>query len=930
MKAMINMNKSSIICFIFLVFVSFQLRSQNGQLMSGTFEQVLFSEMVSDLEGKYDLKFYYEPQLDSTVISLSFSNASLQSVLDQITALSNINFYIKENKSIIATGQFTIDPKLDEALFDPNANKINSQQKQSSSILENIREMAEIEQNSRLETQVFEIGSPTKRFDGQTGTLDGYIRDSKTGEPVVGASVFKKDPMVGVVTDQFGYYSFPLAKGKHDIYINSIGMKQTKRQILMYSDGSMNVELIENIISLKEVVVTGEKNSIDNLQTGFANLNIKSIKQIPSIMGEADIMKIALTLPGVQTVGEGSAGFNVRGGSADQNLILLNDVPVYNTNHLFGFFSVFNPDVIASANLYKSGIGAHYGGRIASVFDVALRDGNKKRFSFKGGISPLTGKLTVEGPIKQDTSSYIIGIRSTYSDWILSILDDPNIRNSTGAFSDMVAKVTHRVDDKNSLNISLYHSRDNFKLNSDSLYRYFNSHAAIHWRHFFSNKLNSVTSLSYANYNYSLSSETNPITAFKLDYNINHYSLKTTFNYVPKEKVNITYGIATTLYKLQPGRKNPGSDESVVEPVNLLNEKGLETALFGGYEKELSPKLSAYGGVRVSIFNRIGPGRSFEFQEGFPKETEFITSTTNHSGGDLIQTYVGPELRLSGRYKLKEDLSVKFSYDRIYQYIHMLSNTTAISPIDTWRLSGKAIKPQIGNQFSAGVYKTFFGTSLEMSIEGYYKKTSNVLEYKDGADLILNEILEIDVIGAKGKAYGVEVLFKKNSGKFTGWLSYTFSRSLIRAQSEFRSERINSGELYPSNFDKPHALVLVSNYKINRRVNISLNMNYSTGRPITFPISKYELKGQPLLLYTDRNQNRIPHYFRTDIAFNFEGNHRVHKKIHGSWSFSIYNLTSRANAYSIFFRSENEEVKGYKMSVFKNAIPTVTYHFNLH
>lgn len=905
------------------------LKAQNEQLLSGQYNQVYFMDMVEDMENRYNLHFYFDPGLDSTMIDLSFENIRLPDMLKIITSKSNINFLTKNGNDIIATGEYVVNEALDDSLFNPNEKEQNTKETGQKSILDNIREIAEKEKDNKLENEVIDIGEPSKRFDGSSASLAGYIREEKTGEPIIGASVFKKDPLIGVVTDQFGYFSFTLPKGRHEIFVNSTGMKATKRQIMLYSDGKLNVDLRDDIISLKEVVVTGEKNSIENLQTGFASLNIKNIRQIPSIMGEADIMKIALTLPGVQTVGEGAAGFNVRGGSADQNLVLLNDVPVYNTNHLFGFFSVFNPDVIASANLYKSGIGAHYGGRIASVFDVALRDGNKKKFTYKGGISPVTGKITLEGPIKKDTSSYVIGIRSTYSDWMLSLMDDPNLRNSTGAFSDVVGKVTHRIDDKNSLVLSAYHSRDRFRLNSDSVYRYFNSNLALQWRHTFSNRLHNVTSVSFANYNYHLSSDANPVNAFNLDYNIDHYSLKTEFNFFPKEKVNIKYGLSSTLYKLQPGSKAPLGESSLIVPIDLSKEKGLETALFGGFEYEMTSQLSWYAGLRVSVFNSLGPGQTFHYQPNSPKETEFISDTTAHSKNEIIKTYIGPELRLSARYKLRDDLSFKFSYDRMNQYIHMLSNTTSISPTDNWRLSSAAIKPQTGNQYSAGLYKTIYGTSLELSLEGYYKKVKNVLEYKDGADLLLNEALETDIVGAKGKAYGFELMLKKNSGKFSGWLSYTFSRSLIQANSEFTSERINSGNYYPSNYDKPHAIVLISNYKINRRVNISFNINYSTGRPATFPVTKYEFKNQPLLLYTDRNQYRIPHYFRTDLAFNFEGNHRVHKKIHGSWSFSVYNLTSRANAYSVFFRSENGELQGYKLSIFKNAIPTITYHFQL-
>jgi hypothetical protein len=360
-----------------------------------------------------------------------------------------------------------------------------------------------------------------------------------------------------------------------------------------------------------------------------------------------------------------------------------------------------------------------------------------------------------------------------------------------------------------------------------------------------------------------------------------------------------------------------------------MKEKALESGIYGGYEYNVSRQLSVYAGLRLSMFNRLGPGQEFIYQANSPKEPETIVDTVFYSNNENMKTYLGPEFRLSARYKIKEDLSFKVSYDRMNQYLHVLSNTTSISPIDTWRLSGPSIKPQIGDQYSAGLYKTFFGTSLEMSIEGYYKAVKNVLEYKDGAEVLLNENLETDIISARSKSYGVELLFKKQSGKLSGWLSYTYARSLIQANGAYSVEQINSGSYYPSNYDKPHSVVVISNYKINRRVNIALNVNYSTGRPATFPVIKYQFKDQSFLHYTDRNQYRIPDYFRIDLAVNLEGNHKVHKKIHGSWSLSVYNLTSHPNAYSVFFRNEGGEIKGYKLSVFKNAVPTITYHFQL-
>lgn len=911
---------------VFLFLFSVEGFTQDKEEYSGLFKNVLFCNFINQIEQTDQFKVFYPPQYDSVQISLEYKNIKLDSLAHLLEHQLGCYFLIVEPKTLIASENYRIKKSILPNVF---TKETIMSKPGGKSMLASIREQEATEREKAIISTVFEVGDVNKRFDGEKAILSGYIKEAKTGEPVVGASVFRKSPLIGVTTDPFGYYSIILNKGRVDIYVNSIGMKPAKRQIDLHSDGELNIELQDALISLKEVVVTAEKSEVDGLQTGFANLNIKTIKQMPTAMGEADIMKIALAIPGVQSVGEGSSGFNVRGGSADQNLVLLNDVPVYNTNHLFGFISVFNPSVLSGANLYKSGIGAQYGGRVSSVFDVSIKDGNKKKFGLRGGISPVTTNLMVEGPLKKDTSSYVVGVRTTYSDWVFSLLDNPTLRNSKASFYDVLGKINHRINKRNELVFSSYFSEDKFKLNTDSLYQYASGNANLIWRHTFSNKLNAVNSIAFANYNYSLTSEKSPINAFELNYQINHYSIKSEFNYLTENSILLKAGVSSILYKLNPGTKSPLGSSSIVQKQNLLPEQGLESVLYMGGEYELNDKIKTYAGVRFALFNGLGPGLVYNYLPSTPKEEEFIKDSVLYASNSIIKTYLSPDVRVSARYKVRDDISLKFSYDRTTQFIHMLSNTVSFSPTDTWRLSGESIKPEFGNQLSVGLYKTFFGTSLTMSFEGYYKLTNNVLAYKDGAELLLNDKLETDVIPAKGKSYGIEFLLKKNSGKFTGWFSYTYSRSLLQANGEFASERINNGEFYPSNYDKPHSIVVITNYKFNRRLNISANFNYSSGRPATFPLAKYKLRNQLVLLYTNRNEYRIPDYIRVDLSVNIEGNHKVHKKIHGSWSFSVYNLLGRANAYSVFFKNEGGNINGYKLTVFKTAIPTITYNFRL-
>jgi hypothetical protein len=730
----------------------------------------------------------------------------------------------------------------------------------------------------------------------------------------------------GTTTDAFGYYLLSLPKGTYPLQFKSVGMKDVVAMVTVNSNGQLDIEMEEAVVALDEVVISDEKDNVESIQTGVAKLNIKELKNIPTALGEVDVMKIALTLPGVQTVGEGASGFNVRGGNIDQNLVLLNNTVIYNPSHLFGFFSIFNPDVIRNANLYKSGIQAQYGGRVSSVFDIGIRDGNKKKLTVTGGISPITGRVTVEGPIKKDTSSFLFGVRSTYSDYILRLLDDPVFRNSSASFSDVIGKVTHQANPKTTLSASFYHSRDNFRLNSDTTYSYYNTGASLQWRQSFSNKFFGHFSTTFSNYQYQISSNQNPELAFDLDYSINQGGFMADFDIYLNSSHSLKFGGSLTGYQLEPGKIRPGVSSNIKE-VNIEQEQGLEGALYVGDEFVVSPKLTMYGGLRFSGFGRYGPQEAYIYDPAFSKEINSILDTTNYASGELVKAYGGLEYRFSLRYLLNPNLSLKFSIDKTRQYIHLLTNTTSIAPTDVWRLSNQHIQPQIGVQYAAGIYRTFYNDGLEVSIEGYYKDIQNLLEYKNGADLIVNEVLETDIINATGRSYGIEFLVRKKSGKFTGWVAYTYSRSEVMATSIFPEEQVNAGEYYPSNFDQPHNLSLISNYKVNRRINVSLNGTYHTGRPTTLPFAQFEFYNQVLPFFTERNQYRIPYYLRFDIAVNLEGNHRVDKLAHGSWSFSVYNLLGRNNAFSVFTEAGPEGVQMYQLSIFAQPVPTITYKF---
>jgi hypothetical protein len=644
-------------------------------------------------------------------------------------------------------------------------------------------------------------------------------------------------------------------------------------------------------------------------------------------MGEADIFKAALLLPGVQTVGEGASGFNVRGGSTDQNLIIMNGAPVFNTSHLFGFFSAFNPDVIKEFKLYKSGIGAEYGGRISSVFDITTRIGNRKNLSGAGGISPVTGRLVLEGPIIREKASFILAARSTYSDWILKQIRDPAIRNSAASFYDLNGKIGLDMNENNNLEISAYYSKDYFRLNSDSAYRYDNTNVVLAWNHIFSEKLTADFSGNYSSYHYHITSESDGLQAFNMTYGIGYSELKGSFSYFPAYSHRIKFGASLIRYHLDPGSLGPLNEKSIVAPVDMEDERAIESAIYLSDAYNLSPDLSLYGGIRISCYNFLGPKTVFDYYEGVPVDPTSLYDTTSYTRGAFIRTYGGPEFRLSARYKLSGSSSVKISYNRMRQYLNMLSNTTAVSPTDTWKLCDRNIRPQVGDQYAIGLYKDFRSQRVETSIELYYKSIKDIIEYKGGARLIMNAAIEQDLINGRGRAYGAELMVKRTAGKLNGWISYTYARTLIKVDSEFPVERINNGAWFPANHDKPHDITMAGNYRFSRRFSISTNVTYSTGRPITYPVAKYRVRNKTVLHYTSRNEYRIPDYFRWDLSANVEGNLRSKKLAHSSWSFSVYNVTGRDNVYSVYFVSSERNVSGYRLSIFSRPVFTITYNF---
>lgn len=910
-----------IACYTMLAFCANAQRKN----ITGEFYNIKFPDFVKAVEANTIWHFYYdEAGLDSFTVNIKLSDQPLTEGLKQIFNNTGFQYLVDALNHVFITKNKILQTTLAADFFNPNKTSINASENQ---VFRNEEVKKEKTKTGFTENKLFEIGSKASPKKSNS-ILTGFVRDIKNGEALPGASIYLDSVFTGVVTDKFGYYSLTVKPGIHTLEVSNLGMKETLRHIIVYTDGKLNIEMKDDIPRLKNVLVTVErKSNIRSTQMGIDRLSVKTIKDVPVVFGEADILRVVLTLPGVTSVGEASTGFNVRGGATDQNLILFDGATVYNPSHLLGFFSAFNPDVVKGVELYKSVIPVKYGGRLSSVLDVDIKDGNDKKLSGTGGIGLLTSKITLEGPIKKDKTSFILGARTTYSNWILKTIPNSAYSNSRASFYDANIHISHTINFKNNIYFTGYISSDNFRFDMDTTYKYGNKNAIIKWKHIFNNKLYGIISAGIDHYQYNVSSNSNAVNSYKLTYDINQTNFRADFTYRINNKQSLGFGLNSIYYKLHPGSFLPSGNQSLVKSSVLAPEQGLESAAYAGYEYNLTSNLSLNAGLRYSMFNYLGPHDTYNYFAGVPKETATITDTVSYNAGKIIKTYQGPEYRVSLRYVLPEDASVKIGYNTLRQYIHQLSNTITISPTDIWKLSDAYIKPETGQQYSIGFYKNFNSNNIETSLEFYYKELNNMLDYKSGATVLLNPHIETDIINSKGKAYGAEFLIKKLSGKLNGWLSYTYSRTLIKSDDAQAGETINKGAYYPTSYDKPNTVNFISNYKFSHRLSMSVNVVYSTGRPITLPIGVFFSNGAQRLVYSDRNAYRIPDYFRTDISVNLDGNHKIKQTFHNSWSFGVYNLTARKNVYSAFFVSENGKVKGYQLSIFGTVIPFISYNF---
>ena len=728
--------------------------------------------------------------------------------------------------------------------------------------------------------------------------------------------------------------NYPLIKGipvlDNDTVAVAVGSEKTKVYVV---PGMKKARAsIADDQELDEIVVVGGRpSSVDNVIMGSEKFKPQLLKNIPSAFGESDIMKIVLSLPGVTTVGEASSGYNVRGGATDQNLILFNGGTVFNPSHLFGLFASFNSDAVEDVELFKSSIPVEYGGRISSVLKVISKEANMQKLTGSASIGVLTSKANLEIPIVKEKVSLLLNGRTTYSDWILKQLPEKSgYRNGTANFYDIGGVLTWKLNSLNRLKINGYWSHDKFSFSSDDNYGYQNSNISAEWRSMLNEKITATLSAGLDHYDYFNEDKSVPSSAARLSFGINQLWGKLNIRQRLTEKEVISYGISMQHYNVQAGKYEPVGDASYIKTDQLQHEKALESAAYISYERPLTEKLTVSAGLRYSMFNALGP-RDVNYYEDDQLPSEETLLETRHESG-IIKTYHAPEIRLSALYAIKENVSLKVGFNTMHQYIHKVSNTSIVSPTDTWKLSDLNIKPQKGWQAAAGIYHETRDKNYEFSAEVYYKHIDDYLNYRNSAVLLMNPHLETDVISTKGKSYGVELQVKKPFGKVNGWVSYTFSRSLLRQDDKGVKKPLNDGDWYPSEYDRPHEVKAVLNLKFTERYSFSSNFNYATGRPTTLPTGKYYNSYYQKFMpyYSDRNTYRIPDYMRLDLAFNIEPTHRLTSFLHTSFSIGVYNALARRNAYNIYYINEGDNIKGYRLSVFGTAIPYVSLNIKFN
>lgn len=856
--------------------------------------------LLERIEKDTAVNFFYLPSwIEYMNIQDTYDRVPLATILDDVLKGSDVSYAAINNFSIV----FMMNPKhviSRTALLD--------------------KAIAEKKTVNRMV-----IGNPSDYRPNVQFVVKGTLREQDRSLAIRNATVALMDSEIGTTTNEQGNYEIRLPAGEHLLSFRHTNYSEKIIDLRLYANGRLDIELEETAVLLDEVIIADK--AIEERTTGLTTLKLSDIKRSPTFLGEVDIVKQIQSQPGVTTVGEVAAGFNVRGGGVDQNLVLYDGLPVFNTSHALGFFSAFNADVINSVSFYKGGIPAEFGGRSSSVLNISSREGSYEKWSGSGSLGVVSSQFNMNGPIKKDTTSLMVSLRTTYSDWLMRAVASKygNLKNSSVAFYDGTIKLAHKLNSKTKLTFSAYSSRDQMKLVTDTLFQWSNLSASVRIdREAGKNLFYSVT-LGYGNYNYLLREE-RPANAFDLRYQIVYPTLKIDFNYTKRRPT--AFGFMATYYTFSPGTINPTTAESNIKYQDMRDERSIESALYYSTSFRFGERFFLDAGIRYALYARIGSGTVYQYDPNQPLEARNVIDSTQYSNGQLMKFYQGPEPRLLLRYSLDPFSSLKFGYNRMHQFVHLITNTAAITPVDIWQSSNTFFKPQVADQVSLGYYRSLNSNMYEINTDLYYKRIENILDFKDGAQLILNDKLETALLPGTATTYGFELAFTKLRGRLQGSINYTYARSLRVVDGAFASEKINQGKVYPSNYDQPNIVNFNWRYAISRRYFFTGNFTYHTGRPISLPQSVYYSDHMAVSDFPERNTFRLPDYHRLDLAFVIEGNHRRKKLWDGTWTLSVYNVYGRQNAYSVYFKQDQYGVlQPYILSIVASAIPTVSYSF---
>lgn len=864
--------------------------------------------VLEAIEGRHPVRFFFKPEeLPTRNITTTFTETRLEDALKEMLNGTPVSFFLYREGAVVIAPEWMINE-----VFSANYYKA----------LEESISSPETEEEVQKEITIGDIAQ--LRPSGKA-TVNGKVTDAESGEPIIGATILWTELGSGTATDADGSFTAELPTGKLEMKVQYVGYQEMIRQVTVLSDGALNIKLNTEAVNLQEILVRADApdDNVESAQIGVARLDVQEIKKLPALLGEVDVVNSLLLYPGVSTVGEGASGFNVRGGEVDQNLILQDDGFIFNVSHALGFFSTFNADLISNVELYKGNIPAQFGGRLSSVLDVEMRDGDYENFHLKGSIGAISSKISLEGPVIKGTSSFIGGFRSSYTDWILKRINVPEVQKSSAFFYDANFRYSHRLNDKNTLTLAAYSARDEFTYNEEFGFEYETQMGQLILRSIFNEDFYSRFSFTASKYT-SSQFDFGGLDASRLDNELGYFKFKEQLTLTPSEGLKLDAGISSILYNVDPGNRSPYGPESQLVASGLETEKGLESAVFANAEWEVSPALSVSAGLRFGLYQFLGPKTVFEYENGIPTNASAIIDSTRYDGG-TIASYSSLEPRVSMRYRLNSSLSVKAGYSRTAQFINQIFNSASPTPTSQWQLSTNYIQPNRSHNISVGVFKNYNENIWETSAEVFYRSIDQLYDYKDFAELTVNEHLETELRNGIGRAYGLELSVKKKEGTLNGWISYTYSRS------ERQIEGINRGDWYPSNFDIPHDLSLVVNYQPNQRNTLTFNFNFSKGRPATFPLGNYETtRGSVIPIYSDRNQVRIPDYHRLDVAYTLGKGYNKTKKIKTSWTISVYNVYGRKNAFSVFFtQAPFQGVQANKLSILGSAFPSVTLNIEL-